>query len=331
MGHVRSPESAALHILRAIEDEGGKFRAAEIAVSLPPEIAFYLFNHKRDRLSAIEARYAMRVIFAPDATLTGTNFRIDKIRTQTATALPAPASYSPPPERAAPERPAPAYEAPAPEEEPEAEDESDEDAPKATDTPEEGERKRRRRRRGKRRNGAPNGAPAGLGPQPAMDGDTQVPSAPASPVEDAPSDFDLVLAAELSEAGEEQTPSGEAPARRRRSRGGRRRRGETGPAEAAPGEDPAAYEAPAPYQAPRPEPVYADIADIFEAAERAEAERLRQRQEAARAAAQPPAPAPEPILEPTADATPSGPVIKPIVIGAEDAPAPEKKRGWWRR
>jgi ribonuclease E len=331
MGHVRSPESAALHILRAIEDEGGKFRAAEIAVSLPPEIAFYLFNHKRDRLSAIEARYAMRVIFAPDATLTGTNFRIDKIRTQTATALPAPASYSPPPERAAPERPAPAYEAPAPEEEREAEDESDEDAPKATDTPEEGERKRRRRRRGKRRNGAPNGATAGLGPQPAMDGDAQVPSAPASPVEDAPSDFDLVLAAELSEAGEEQTPSGEAPARRRRSRGGRRRRGETGPAEAAPGEDPAAYEAPAPYQAPRPEPVYADIADIFEAAERAEAERLRQRQEAARAAAQPPAPAPEPILEPTADATPSGPVIKPIVIGAEDAPAPEKKRGWWRR
>ena len=65
MGHVRWPESAALHILRAIEDEGAKFRAAEIAVTLPPEIAFYLFNHKRERLTAIEARYNMRVIFTP--------------------------------------------------------------------------------------------------------------------------------------------------------------------------------------------------------------------------------------------------------------------------
>ncbi len=84
MGHVRSPESAALHILRAIEDEGAKFRAAEIAVSLPPEIAFYLFNHKRERLSQIEARYAMRVIFAPDAALTGSNFRLERLKAQTA-------------------------------------------------------------------------------------------------------------------------------------------------------------------------------------------------------------------------------------------------------
>src|SRR3984957_13211335 len=97
MGHVRSPESAALHILRAIEDEGAKFRAAEIAVVLPPEIAFYLFNHKRERLTAIETRYAMRVIFTPDAAMTGTNFRIEKIRAQTALPpAPPPASYAGP-------------------------------------------------------------------------------------------------------------------------------------------------------------------------------------------------------------------------------------------
>ncbi len=97
MGHIRSPESAALHILRAIEDEGAKFRAAEIAVVLPPEIAFYLFNHKRERLSAIESRYAMRVLFTPDAAMTGTSFRIEKIKAQTASPPVAPpASYAGP-------------------------------------------------------------------------------------------------------------------------------------------------------------------------------------------------------------------------------------------
>ena len=53
--------------------------------------ALYLFNHKRDRLSAIEARYAMRVIFLrrcqPDRRQTSA---LRKSRAQTAP-LPAPA------------------------------------------------------------------------------------------------------------------------------------------------------------------------------------------------------------------------------------------------
>ena len=92
MGHVRSPENAALHILRAIEDEGAKFRAAEILVTLPPDVALYLFNHKRDRLSSIEARYAMQIVFSGDSSLAAGNFRIEKIRAQTAP-LPAPIPY----------------------------------------------------------------------------------------------------------------------------------------------------------------------------------------------------------------------------------------------
>uniref|UniRef100_UPI0026057A5F Rne/Rng family ribonuclease n=1 Tax=Acidocella sp. TaxID=50710 RepID=UPI0026057A5F len=92
MGHVRSPESAALHILRAIENEGAKFRAAEIGVTLAPETAFYLFNHKRERLAQIEARYAMRVLINPDHALSGGDFRLERLRAQTAQpAAPAPA------------------------------------------------------------------------------------------------------------------------------------------------------------------------------------------------------------------------------------------------
>jgi len=45
-----------------------------------------------------------------------------------------------------------------------------------------------------------------------------------------------------------------------------------------------------------------------------------------------------PMVEAPAEAPPeaeaandAGPVVKPILIGAETEPPAEKKRGWWRR
>jgi ribonuclease E len=384
MGHIRSPESAALHILRAIEDEGGKFRAAEIAVVLPPEIAFYLFNHKRERLSAIEARYAMRVIFTPDAAMTGTNFRIEKIKAQTASAPPpAPASYAPP-ERAVPERKA---ETVVEDDADEDEAENDADASNAAEGSEEGDRKRRRRRRrGKRRAdtaGEPSSSETGQDVAEAGESGPTEPHAergtertqPLS-TEDAPNELDLALAAELSEPETPAPPAeGDEPApRRRRTRGGRRRRTADAPTDEAAGESGDAD----PEAAPPPAPVYRDVADIFDAAERLEDE-ARQRRRAATAvpATAAPATAPpttqvaelavtqvvttessaaEPASEPVGEPAPAvedavedalepaletasvaveasdapAPLVKPIVIG-ENAPASEKKRGWWRR
>jgi ribonuclease E len=359
MGHVRSPESAALHILRAIEDEGAKFRAAEIAVTLPPEIAFYLFNHKRDRLSVIEARYSMRVIFAPDATLTGSNFRIEKIRARTAAApaLP-PATYAGPvqPERASERFVAEPVEAETGAEEPET------DAPQASDSAEEGERKRRRRRRrGKRRpeTGAETAATDATAPESA--GETEVEPvevASALPAEQ-PNELDLVLAAAFAEPVEPaaealapaaETPEGEAAPRRRRARGGRRRAEDE--VEAAAAEMPA-------------EPVVTEAAEVTATAEPAEdAARPKRRRtrttktakaaseiEAAESVApaenaalvEPTHAAPaesavpvaslvvEATIIPEAEAPAAEPTVKPIVIGAAEAPVTEKKRGWWRR
>jgi ribonuclease E len=324
MGHVRSAESAALHILRAIEDEGGKFRAAEIVVVLPPEIALYLFNHKRDRLAAIEARYAMRVLFQADPAMLASNFRIEKTKAQTATVpvVQAPTSYGG--SRTADRNPM------IEEEVAETEDETAEAAETipANETAEEGERRRRRRRRrGKRR------------PEPGADAapasETPGDASPAEPVsaEDQPSEFDLVLAAELGDPEQAAAPAEDAEQpRRRRARGGRRRRPAGGDA------------APAEETTEPAEPVYADIADIFEAAERAEALAAAQR------FSQPePEPEPEPAPEEPAPLTGAGepepvtieapeaeiikmppPAITPILVGA-DAPPAEKKRGWWRK
>ncbi len=360
MGHIRSPESAALHILRAIEDEGAKFRAAEIAVFLPPEIAIYLFNHKRDRLNAIEARYAMRVLFSADPAMVASNYRIEKLKAQTAP-LPAPPP-APTPSAAMPQPPA------EEDTEPDNEDEDGAEAAKPGDTTEEGERgHRRRRRRGKRRPepngqvepGEPADADAGVD----ASADTSVAEA-APPAMEEPSPFDLVLAAELGEPSEPATEDGAEPtARRRRRRGGRSRRGPadgTETQEASTEPDAALdgaelpllpFDTAAEPAAANPEPV--DIAPAGlsapaappaeppeEPTEAAPAEPLAAALESIAAftvatgteadAAETPAPnghgepAPATALEPASFAG------GPIIIGA-DAPAAEKKRGWWRR
>ena len=81
-GHVRSTESAAIHVLRGIEEEGSKRRSAEIIVHVPTPIALYLLNHKRDRLREIEQRYGMRVIIAADDSQISPAFRIERARAQ---------------------------------------------------------------------------------------------------------------------------------------------------------------------------------------------------------------------------------------------------------
>src|SRR3546814_12885813 len=55
-GYVRSIESTALQVLRAIEEEGIRDRSGEITVAVSAEVAIYLLNHKRERLSDIERR-----------------------------------------------------------------------------------------------------------------------------------------------------------------------------------------------------------------------------------------------------------------------------------
>ena len=81
-GLIRSTESTALTVLRAIEEEGTRQRADEIAVSVPPRVAFYILNQKRPELTAIEERYAFRVLIEADDTLIAPDHRIEKTVTR---------------------------------------------------------------------------------------------------------------------------------------------------------------------------------------------------------------------------------------------------------
>jgi ribonuclease E len=75
-GYVRSTESMALSVLRAVEEEGLRQRSAEVTVAVPKEVALYIFNQKRGALAEIEARHDFRVVFQPDETMGLSTYRI---------------------------------------------------------------------------------------------------------------------------------------------------------------------------------------------------------------------------------------------------------------
>ena len=83
-GRVRSIDSAALQVLRNIEDEGLKQRASEIVVHVPSAIGFYILNNKRDVLVSAEERYAFRVTLQPDDKLIAPEHRIERLGAKTA-------------------------------------------------------------------------------------------------------------------------------------------------------------------------------------------------------------------------------------------------------
>ncbi len=262
-GHVRNIDGSAIHVLRAIEDEGAKGRAAVVMVHASPAVVMYLLNHKRERLAAIEARYSMRVQFAIDDQLLPGQSRIDKVRGREDMPI-RPAS-------ATPVVPVAPVDLASDEDLDDEEDDADEaepavaagttGEPAAAESPEDNERRRRRRRRrrGGRRDG--QGGEAGeaegegaqalgeLDAEPLSGFDTQAtgtqapgtallaeagetPAAAGTP--DAPGEAEALLAPEAEARGSaDDQPSvdpadldenGLPKARRRGRRGGRRRR-----------------------------------------------------------------------------------------------------------
>ncbi len=91
-GTVRGLESSALAVLRAIEEECAKRRAAEITVRVTSQVALYLLNKKRDRLADIEGRWGVNVLFDPDDTLHGAETRIERSKTPPAPVIERPAA-----------------------------------------------------------------------------------------------------------------------------------------------------------------------------------------------------------------------------------------------
>ncbi|MDR0439960.1 MAG: ribonuclease E/G, partial [Candidatus Accumulibacter sp.] len=65
-GHIRSVESAALHILRILEEEAMKDNTAAVQTQVPVDIATFLLNEKRADVQAIEIRHKVNILLIPN-------------------------------------------------------------------------------------------------------------------------------------------------------------------------------------------------------------------------------------------------------------------------
>jgi ribonuclease E len=256
-GLIRSTESAALHVLRAIEEEGIRRRSREIVVHVATGVALYVLNQKRARLAEIEQRYGLSVMVSADPSLVPPDYRLERVRS-------AAAGEIAPPVRAESVLPAMGEELAEELEEIESDGETDVEAAEeaggpaerpdraperrefAGEGPEEGDggrRRRRRRGRHRRRDGEdrePMPRERGeTGPRPRPGFALQDRPAPLidgtgeQPVVEGPVDLEEHVDPGASPHGRERAErpgaeegaSGEPRPRRRRGRRGGRRRG----------------------------------------------------------------------------------------------------------
>ena len=225
VGVVRSTESCVLQTLRAIQEAGIKGDVAVLGITAPGDVALYLLNQKREALSRLEQRYAMRVMVHIDQDLVPPAMRLEVV------------------ERRDRERERERLEAvrvehgePAPADEPLMEEAADEaegqarveagsrgptqrrpagEARSAGEEGEEGGRRRRKRRRRRRRPGeagvTPDAYAAANGAddeQPEEFGDLEVGEADQQPA-DEPGEPAPVLVAEAAPVAEEGAPVAE--------------------------------------------------------------------------------------------------------------------------
>ena len=88
-GIIRSDENMALSILREVEEEGVRGRAAEIIVTAPVDVTNFLLNHKRDHIAGIEARCGTSILIVGDPMMISPDFKIDRSK-QASRAVPQP-------------------------------------------------------------------------------------------------------------------------------------------------------------------------------------------------------------------------------------------------
>lgn len=80
-GVIRSAESSATLILRALEEEGIRGTNNHFEVRLPSDIAVYMLNQKRRNLADLEEKYGIEIVISADLSIKNINdYRIEKSR-----------------------------------------------------------------------------------------------------------------------------------------------------------------------------------------------------------------------------------------------------------
>jgi ribonuclease E len=94
LGIIRSTESAALRLLRALDEEGQKQGAANLSVKAPPDVTTYTLNQKRREVQRIEDAYDLGIFFDPQSNMMGGSFEIERTGVRIPTPRPKPVAIS---------------------------------------------------------------------------------------------------------------------------------------------------------------------------------------------------------------------------------------------
>jgi len=93
-GIIRSTESAALRLLRALDEEGQRQPAANVTVKAPADVTIYTLNQKRREIARIEEAYDLAISFEPQASMMGGSFELERTGVRIPTPRPKPAAIS---------------------------------------------------------------------------------------------------------------------------------------------------------------------------------------------------------------------------------------------
>ena len=77
IGIVPTADAMSIMVLRAIEEEGIRARAAQIIVQVTNDVALFILNYKRRKLAEIEQRYDLEVLLRVDDSIPASEYRIE--------------------------------------------------------------------------------------------------------------------------------------------------------------------------------------------------------------------------------------------------------------
>ena len=184
-GRIRSIDTAAMQVLRSIEDEAQKGKMDVLHITVHRDIALFILNHKRSSLAEMETRFDLSIVLHSDDSLIAPEYRVEREGFR--------AKPQQRPQNKQDQRRAPKVERSADNDdldnhkeddstEAEAHGQSPEEAANDDDQP---KRRRRGRRGGRRRRGKRNGED-----NQALDASTSDDSASPESASDGPSDSD---------------------------------------------------------------------------------------------------------------------------------------------
>ena len=75
-GRIRSINSAALQILRVVEEEAGNRPGQDISIFVHPDVALYILNQKRASLASLEQQFGISILIEADSTLIPPDYRL---------------------------------------------------------------------------------------------------------------------------------------------------------------------------------------------------------------------------------------------------------------